>query len=91
MKKIDVDGFIEFIENLQVGVPSKVFARNLDGEDESFSFLKIEFSGDTIVLYETYCGATGVIQDTPVAPWEDYAEGVYEDLNCDGECELFIK
>ena len=91
MKKIDVNGFIDFIDNLKIGTPSKVYSKNIEGEYESFSFLKIEFNGDTIVLYETYCGATGMIQDTPLASWEGYAEDIYEDFSCDGECELFIK
>jgi hypothetical protein len=29
--------------------------------------------------------------NTPVAPWEDYAEGVYEDFMMNGEYKLFIE
>jgi hypothetical protein len=34
---------------------------------------------------------TGIIQDSPIAPWDDYAEGVYEDLTMNDEYKIFIE
>ena len=35
--------------------------------------------------------AMELIQDTPVAPWNDYAESVYENLIQEGEHKILIK
>lgn len=88
----DLNDFITFLNLLEEDKTSKVFTESLEDEStEAYEFRKIKFAEETIVLYEHYSGEIGIIQDSPVAPWEDYAEGVYEDLVRDGEYKLFIK
>jgi hypothetical protein len=53
--------------------------------------MKEVFLGEEIILYQIYSGGVGIIQDTSVAPWEDYAEGVWEDLVREGEFKVFIE
>ena len=85
------EDFITFINLLEEDKTSKVFTESLeDGSVESYEFRKIKFAGETITLYEFYSGCIGLIQDTPVAPWEDYAEGVFEDLTRESEYKVFI-
>ena len=85
------EDFITFINLLEEDKTFKVFTESLeDGSVESHEFRKMKFAGETIVLYECYYGGIGIIQDTPVAPWEDYAEGVFEDLTREGEYKVFI-
>jgi mannose-1-phosphate guanylyltransferase len=67
------------------------FAEEVEGEIEECKFKKINFCGEDIILYDTLRGSFGIIQDTPVSPWDDYAEGVYEDLIQEGEYKIFIK
>lgn len=85
------EDFITFINLLEEDKTTKVFTESMeDGSVESHEFRKTEFAGETIVLYECYAGGIGIIQDTPVAPWEDYAEGVWDDLVREGEYKVFI-
>lgn len=62
-----------------------------DGSTCTYYFEKILFSGETIILYQIYSGGVGIIQDTSVSPWEDYAEGVWEDLIREDEYKVFIE
>lgn len=93
MKKyLDLEGFKSFIAGLQLDKPEKFYTESLeDGEICSYLIKKEEFAGDSICLYETpYC-CVGVIQDTPVAPTEDYIEGVFDDFEHEGEYKIFIE
>ena len=86
----DLNYFIAFLGLLENN--TKLFTESVeDGSISSYSFMKLQFAGETIILYESYCGGTGIIQDSPVAPWEDYAEGVFEDLVRDGDYKVFIE
>ena len=88
----DLQDFITFLNLLEDNKPTELFTESVeDGSIGSYSFMKLQFAGETIILYESYCGGTGIIQDTPVAPWEDYAEGVYEDLTMNDEYKIFIE
>lgn len=88
----DLKDFITFLTFLEIDKTSKVFTESLEDEStEAYEFRKINFAGETIVLYEHYSGEIGIIQDSPVAPWEDYAEGVFEDLVRDGDYKVFIE
>ena len=86
------EDFISFIKSLEENKPTKLFTENWeDASFDSHVFMKMQFAGETIVLYEFNAGGIGIIQDTPVAPWEDYAEGVYEDLTMNDEYKVFIE
>ena len=86
------EDFICFINLLEENKPTKLFTESLeDGSVNSYNFMKIQFAGETIILYEFYAGGVGIIQDTPVAPWEDYAEGVFEDLTMNDEYRVFVE
>ena len=91
MQKIDADGFVEFIKNLKFGEIEKVFAKSEEGDEDNYSFLKLSFCAETVILYESPYHSIGVIQDCPFAPWEDVCHGVFDDLSCESEYELFIK
>ena len=93
MKKyFDLNYFIAFLGLLENNKDTKLFTESAeDGSISSYNFMKLQFAGETIILYESYCGGTGIIQDSPVAPWEDYAEGVFEDLVRDGDYKVFIE
>lgn len=93
MKKyLNLQDFISFIKSLEEDKPTKLFTKSVeDGSIDSYIIMKLQFAKNTVVLYEIYAGGVGIIQDTPVAPWEDYAEGVYEDLTMNNEYKLFIE
>ena len=87
-----LEDFITFLNLLEDNKVTKLFTESVeDGSISSYSFMKLQFAGETIILYESYYGGTGIIQDTPVAPWEDYAEGVWEDLIREDEYKVFIE
>lgn len=86
------EDFICFINLLEENKVTKLFSESIeDGSIDTYNFMKIRFAGELITLYEHYAGGIGIIQDTPVAPWEDYAEAVYEDLTRDDEFKVFIE
>ena len=93
MKKyFDLKDFITFLNLLKVGKTTKLYSECLeDGFVYTHKFLKMKFANSSIILYDHPSGHIGIIQDTPVTPWNDYAKGVYEDLVQEGEYELFIK
>ena len=91
MQKIDADGFVEFIKNLKFGEIDKVFTKSEEGDEDNYSFLKLSFCNETIVLYESQYHSVGVIQDYSFSSWEEVAEQVYEDLSVDNEYDMFIK
>lgn len=88
----DLLDFIAFLCLLEDNKDTKLFTESVEDRSiDSYSFMKLQFAGETIILYEGYYGETGIIQDTPVAPWKDYAEGVFEDLVRDGDYKVFIE
>ena len=93
MKKyLNLQDFISFIKSLEVDESKVLSTESLeDSSIDNHIFMKIQFAGETIVLYEFYAGGVGIIQDTPVAPWEDYAEGVFEDLTMNDEYRVFVE
>lgn len=94
---LDLKDFICFLNLLEVGKPTNLYVETVtdeeevEGEVERCIFQKINFCGEKIILYDTLRGSFGLIQDTPMASWDDYAEGVFEDLMQEGECKVFIK
>lgn len=87
-----LEDFITFLNLLEDNKATKLFTESVeDGSISSYSFMKLQFAGETIILYQIYSGGVGIIQDTPVAPWEDYAEGVWEDLVREEEFKVFIE
>ena len=88
----DLKDFITFLNLLEDNKVTPLFTENVeDGSIEKHNFMKMMFSSNTIILYDHPMCQTGIIQDSPVAPLEDYAEGVYEDLTMNDEYKLFIE
>jgi hypothetical protein len=101
MKQMDTkryfskEDFVCFLNLLEADKYSKVFVEYVeDGSTEEVNFLKMDFKGRftyEVILYDHPSGSVGIIQDTPVSPWEDYAEIVYDDLIMNGEYKMFIE
>ena len=88
----DLMDFITFLNLLEDNKVTSLFTESVeDGSVEKHNFMKMMFSDNTIILYDHPMCQTGIIQDSPVAPWDDYAEGVYEDLTMNDEYKLFIE
>ena len=86
------EDFISFLNLLECDKVTPLYTESVaDGSTDTYYFMKEIFLGDEIILYQIYSGGVGIIQDTPVAPWEDYAEGVWEDLVRNGEFKVFIE
>ena len=93
MKKyLNAEEFVEFLDSLEPYKIVDVFTESEEDDSESaHKFMKMWFDNSTIILYTHPYACIGLIQDTPVSPWEDYAKGVYEDFTVEGEYKLFIK
>ena len=88
----DLKDFVTFLNLLEVNRTTELYSECLeDGFVYTHKFLKMEFGNSSIILYDHPSGHVGIIQDTPVAPWDDYAEGVYEDLTMNDEYKVFIE
>jgi hypothetical protein len=88
----DLMDFITFLNLLEDNKVTPLFTESVeDGSIEKYNFMKMTFSDNTIILYDHPMCQTGIIQDSPVAPWDDYAESVYEDLTMNDEYKLFIE
>ena len=86
------EDFINFLKFLELGKVTPLHTESVeDGSIDTCYFMKEVFLRDEIILYQIYSGGVGIIQDTPVAPWEDYAEGVWEDLTREDEYKVFIE
>lgn len=86
------EDFVTFINLLEENKSTKVFTECLeDNSIQAYNFMKINFSGNIIVLYDHPACYVGIIQDTPVAPIEDYSESVYDDFECNGDFKIFIE
>jgi len=93
MKKyLDLEGFEEFILDLKIDEPQTVYTEEVDGGHiDAYQFKKIQFAGETIVLYSNPYADIGIIQDSTLIPIEDYIEGVFQDLEMYGEYKVFIE
>ena len=88
----DLKDFVTFLNLLEDNKVTPLFIESVeDGSIEKHNFMKMMFSNNTIILYDHPMCQTGIIQDSPVAPWDDYAEGVYDDLTMNDEYKLFIE
>ena len=86
------EDFISFLNLLECGKVTPLHTESVeDGSTDTYYFMKEVFLDEEIILYQIYSGGVGIIQDTPVAPWEDYAEGVWEDLVREDEFKVFIE
>lgn len=94
---LNIKDFITFLNLLEENKTTSLFVESItyeeevEGELEECKFQKINFCGEDVILYDTLRGSFGLIQDSPVAPRDDYAEEVFKDLECNGECRVFIK
>jgi hypothetical protein len=87
-----LEDFLTFINFLEENRVTELFTESVeDSSIDKHNFMKMEFSGNTIILYDHPMCQVGIIQDSPVAPWDDYAEGVYEDLTMNDEYKVFIE
>jgi hypothetical protein len=87
-----LEDFITFLNLLEENKVTELFTESVeDGSISKYIFMKIKFSGNIIILYDHPMCQVGIIQDSPVAPWDDYAEGVYEDFTMKDEYKMFIK
>jgi hypothetical protein len=92
MKYLNREGFINFLRELPNDKITTLYTESVeDGSIDKYNFMKMGFNGNTIILYDHPSGHVGIIQDSPIAPWDDYAEGVYEDLTMNDEYKLFIE
>lgn len=86
------EDFICFLNLLEENKPSTIHIESIeDGSVESHNFMKMQFSGNTIILYDHPYAVVGIIQDSPLQTWEELAEVVYEDLTVEGEYKMFIE
>lgn len=90
MKQLDLKSFLEFVEGLELNKPKVVHTKDDEGYVNSYTFMKITFSGYNIVLYDSPYGHAGILQDTPIAPMVDYTIEVFHDLENEGEYKVFI-
>ena len=93
MKKyIDFEGFNKLLEDLKSGEKTMVFVEDEEGNAVSNpSFMKIDFVGNTVILFENPFGGVSVIQDSEWMSYEDYMEELYYDLEESGDCKLYIE
>ena len=88
----NLEDFITFLNLLEENKTTGLYSECIeDGFVYTHKFLKMKFGNSTIILYDHPSGHVGIIQDTPVAPWDDYTQLVYEDLTLNDEYQLFIK
>lgn len=88
----DLQDFTTFLNLLEENKPNKLFTESLeDGSIDAYNFMKLQFNGNIIILYDHPNHNVGIIQDTPVAPWQDYAEWVFEVLTSGNEYKIFIE
>lgn len=91
-KYLDREEFIDFLEDLKVGEVKDICTESMeDGEVRSYSFKKDIFNGNTFILYDSFYGEVGIIQDTSMISWEEFAEGTFEVLEMNGEYKVFIE
>ena len=87
-----LEDFIDFLKDLKVGEVKKLHTESMeDGEVSSYSFKKDIFNGNTFILYDSSYGEVGIIQDTSMISWEEFAEGTFEVLEMNGEYKVFIE
>ena len=94
MKKyLNAEEFVEFLDSLEPYKIINVFTESEeDGSESAHKFMKIWFSNSTIILYTHPYDCIGIIQDTPIYSWDDYAREIYnDDFAVEGEYKLFIK
>jgi hypothetical protein len=91
-KYLNLKDFIDYLREIKYDIPVKIYQEGIeDNSVETYTFMRTKFNGNPIILYDCPNCTVGIIQDTPVSPWNDYAELVYEDLIVEKEYKLFIK
>lgn len=85
----------DFITFLNLLEENKVTELWIEGDEEygsdKYTFMKIYFNKEPIILYAYIFGPAGIIQDTPADTWDKYAECVYEELTAEEEYRIFIE
>ena len=89
--------FYYFLSLLEVDKEESLFVETIpyqeeiEGDVEECKFLKVNFYGEDIILYDNLRGGIDIIQNTPSAPWTDYAKLVFEILQNKGKCRIYLK
>lgn len=92
MKKyINCENFIQWLENLKLNNYYSLYVEKDDSEPMEYLFLRVVFDGSDVIIHSCAYGGLGTIFDTPIAPWQDYAECLFNDLEDEGRYKLFIK
>ena len=88
--KLDCKCFLKWLESLQLDKYTELYIANeTTGDVWSNSFRKIEFNCSQIILYEDLMGTVSILQDSPVAPWEDMVSDLYDAFTSKGENVLY--
>ena len=82
-----MEKFIKFLEGIKEGEEKKITIKSEDNI-ETIHCKKDSYKGNSFIIYEDVAMGVGVIQDSPVAPWQDYAEAFYEKLTNNGEYDI---
>lgn len=83
--------FITFLNLLEENKSTELCIEYTDSSIEKYNFMMLYFNGNAIILYGNDNSHAGIIQDTSAGTWDEYAESVFEDLEHEGECRIFIK
>lgn len=86
-----LEDFITFLNLLEENKATELCIEYTDSSIEKYNFMMLYFNGNAIILYGNDNSHAGIIQDTPAGTWDEYAESVFEDLEHEGECRIFIK
>lgn len=88
---LDQESFIQLLENLENNKPVNIYTESIeDGSVCTYTFMRMQFCGVPIILYDNVLGYICVLQDA-MTPWEDCAEGVFEDLTGNDEYKIFTE
>lgn len=92
MKKyLDLEGFQTFLSSLKEDTPASInYESTEDSTSDPLPFMKVKFAGVSMILCMMPSSMVTVIQDTPVAPIEDYISDLFSYLS-DKEHKLYIE
>lgn len=89
---LDYNEFCKFLEDLEEDKMTTVYTEDNDGNEcENSSFMKINFNGNIAILFENAYGEVGILQDTHMMSYEDYAEDLFEYLEEEGRYRVYIE
>ena len=92
MKKyINAEEFSKIITELEINECKVVYVENPeDNSTSKYEFIRVVFTNNDVVLYDSNPGGVGIIQDTAFAPAEDEIIMIFDDLSSDDR-KVFIE